>query len=90
MQSAIDEAIQDTCRLCRGRWAKEIEVHWFLIRAGGDGAIWVELDMQVKEVCRTRESRRFPFESRPVVAKGVHALHETFAAVMTASSISHR
>ena len=81
MQGAIDEAIKDAWRLCRSRWAKEIEVHWLLVRAGGDGAIRVELDMQVEEVYRTRGSRRFPFESRPIVAKGVHALHEMFISV---------
>ncbi len=47
MQGAIDEAIKDAWRLCRSRWAKEIEVHRFLVRAGGDGAIQVELDMYV-------------------------------------------
>ncbi len=50
-------------------------------RGGGDGAIRVWCAMQVEEVYRTRGSRRFPFESRPIVAKGVHALHETFISV---------
>ena len=34
--------------------------------------------MQVEEVYRTQGSRRSPFESRPIVAKGVHALYEMF------------
>jgi hypothetical protein len=31
--------------LYRSGWAKEMDIHWFLICACGDGAIWGGLDM---------------------------------------------
>ena len=69
----MDQSLDDSGWVC-GVWGDvEIEIHWFLVDAEGEGSLWGEGDGEVEEVDRVRWFFYFPGNALVwVISKGVH------------------